>query len=658
MEKDKENPPAQPEPGQPRVNPREETKAADNYYVDPGQFKWMVKMRFLATELIGALVGAWFAAIIITFFAGFKSDQEMILLFKYAPIVIGLSTSLALPTNEILYFPILRFLRLYKKNIFREKAIEKAYVRAHNIPIRHGIFMFSRFCVGAVMVGYIAVNLIPPPVTIYQTINCIIIVIFSGFVSGTVAYLTAERVFTKFISGMNVALWKIPRALINNSGIIRLSMRRKMIILLVPLFTLTVVIIGLYAFQEIQTLIEKGAGQVAEGYLTKIAIRIAAVGASSIVFAFTVIFLSASNTVRPINIAVNGLRFVSQGDLTQRLIIDSHDEFRNVLYEIINTVKNLERMISTLGNSIMQTSVLSKFLNVISESIREGSDFQKDAMSDAVGSIKDLTSSAQVVMESVEKTSSLITEIFRQLETFVQSIDQIGGMIGRVRDEGSILEKGVKDGEMRLALMVSDIDKIKQSSNRIREATTIINEIADQTNLLALNASIEAARAGEHGQGFAVVADEISKLAERSTSEVKEIERLVNETTENIKNGVESVGEIRELLTLFTKNVYQIVSMIDSIAGERDRQSVTSGGIKSAMENLNSMAQTISTQANEQVTNTSRMEKTIVETETLTVDYARNSVELGNLSRSLHDLSRELSGQISMFKLIKKEQAK
>jgi len=622
-----------------------------NYFIDQTRFTWNVKLKFLVTELIGAIAGAGFAVLMLAFFSGFTEAQKLSILFDHSWWVIGGVTSLALPTNEILFHPIQKFLKGYKKNILDEKTLMKAYVRSQNLAVYHGFLMFSRFFIGAVLVGYVAANLLPDHenIQLLQIVNAVVIVIFSGFVSGVAAYLTAERVFGRFINDLTKSVWKVSRSLVLHNKIKRFSIRQRMIVLLVPLFVLTVIIIGMYFYLEISTIISGGAEAISEDILGGILTRMTFVLTSSTFLSIFVIYFSASNTVRPLGFAIDTLQHISKGDLTQRLVIDSQDEIRDVLFEIINTVKNLERIVNHLQSSIKKTNDLSRFLNVISESVGEGAKIQKDSMVTAVGNIKKLTESSEFVKKNVEDTSSSVSQVFKTLEQFVKSIKGIGEMISLVREEGETLSDRVKEGGTKLELMVGDMEKIQKSSKKIREVTTVINEIADQTNLLALNASIEAARAGEHGKGFAVVADEVSKLAERSTIEVNQIEKLVIETSDNITEGVHSVNEIKSLLQYFATNVYEIVAKIDKISDETQKQASGSEDIRLSIVKLNEMSQRIFEQSKEQVENTAEMEKNIVETETLTEDYSRNSIELDNLSKALNNISKELTDAIGGF---------
>ena len=79
--------------------------------------------------------------------------------------------------------------------------------------------------------------------------------------------------------------------------------------------------------------------------------------------------------------------------------------------------------------------------------------------------------------------------------------------------------------------------RIEESSRKISDIISVIDEIARQTNLLALNAAVEAARAGEAGRGFAVVASEVRSLAQRSSQAAKDIKDLITNSVEPGEGG-------------------------------------------------------------------------------------------------------------------------
>lgn len=95
----------------------------------------------------------------------------------------------------------------------------------------------------------------------------------------------------------------------------------------------------------------------------------------------------------------------------------------------------------------------------------------------------------------------------------------------------------VKRGEEVVEKVVTTMQGIRESSEKIRKIIVVIDEIALQTNILALNAAAEAARAGDHGRGFAAVAVEVRNLAQRCAAAAKEIKGLIVNSVERVQQG-------------------------------------------------------------------------------------------------------------------------
>jgi methyl-accepting chemotaxis protein len=119
---------------------------------------------------------------------------------------------------------------------------------------------------------------------------------------------------------------------------------------------------------------------------------------------------------------------------------------------------------------------------------------------------------------------------------------------------------------------VTAMTDIQQSSNRIAQIISVIDEIAFQTNLLALNAGVEAARAGESGKGFAVVASEVRALAQRSAEAAKEIKGLINASAQQVRSGVDLVGATGVALDRIMTDVNEINTLVGEIAASAHEQ--------------------------------------------------------------------------------------
>lgn len=111
------------------------------------------------------------------------------------------------------------------------------------------------------------------------------------------------------------------------------------------------------------------------------------------------------------------------------------------------------------------------------------------------------------------------------------------------------------------------IATLGESSSRIREVVTIINQVASQTRLLALNATIEAARAGEAGRGFAVVAHEVKELAGQTAKATSRIEQEIAA----VQAAAGQAGSVLEGISRTVRDMHQQVTDITAaVDGARE----------------------------------------------------------------------------------------
>jgi methyl-accepting chemotaxis protein len=149
-------------------------------------------------------------------------------------------------------------------------------------------------------------------------------------------------------------------------------------------------------------------------------------------------------------------------------------------------------------------------------------------------------------------------------------------------------DQAEKGGQV-VSRAVGAMSEINNSSRRIADIISVIDDIAFQTNLLALNAAVEAARAGEQGRGFAVVASEVRSLAGRSATAAKEIKDLIQDSVRKVEDGSALVQESGQTLDEIVRSVKRVSDIVAEIAAASQEQS---SGIEQVNKAVAQMDQT------------------------------------------------------------------
>ena len=283
----------------------------------------------------------------------------------------------------------------------------------------------------------------------------------------------------------------------------------------------------------------------------------------------------------------------TDGDLTVRANLDSMelstvaDLFNAIITNLQDIAIEAKQSTSQVGLSLKQNEEEIRLL--AEQAIAETKEAQE-----TLRSVQQMSQSIQAVAENAGQAEKITDDTYNTIVSSTQNMDST---------VKSILELRTTVGET-----AKKMKRLGESSLKISQVVSFIEEIALKTNVLSINASVEAGRAGEYGQGFTIVAEQVGALAEQSAAATKEIANIVSAIqaeTQEVNRAMESgttqvvettrlVESTKQSLGLVLEKSQEVNQLMESISQSTVSQASTSQTITNLMQKIAELSATTS----------------------------------------------------------------
>ena len=331
-----------------------------------------------------------------------------------------------------------------------------------------------------------------------------------------------------------------------------------------------------------------------------------------------------NRVTRPLADAVQALNDIAdgEGDLTQRLKVQSNDEIGQLATAFNRFVERIQSVVSQVGETSNHLFSAVEKLHSLSEHYDHQMQGHSRETDQVVTAVTEMSSTAQEVAASASNAATATSDAARESDAargvVGTAINSINRLVGEVHTASGVIEQ------------------LAHETGKIGSVVEVIRGIAEQTNLLALNAAIEAARAGEQGRGFAVVADEVRSLAGRTQQSTKEINEMLQRLQSGVKQAVDVMQASEERSQETVQEASHIATSLDSMV--------------MAVSTINDMNIQIATAAEEQHAVSEEINKNLVAIQQIVSELTEAAGESNTTTRALAGTGDKLRQLVSRFR--------
>ena len=313
------------------------------------------------------------------------------------------------------------------------------------------------------------------------------------------------------------------------------------------------------------------------------------------------------SVINPVNEAMRLSNSYADGDFTDAIsenislkgdFIQLKEALNKIGIQISNAIGGVKDGVESLNVGMEETNAsaeevasTSSMLAQSSNSVSVLAEKSGSGVRQTLTAMDDLSNTVSSVATKAEQASSMAKQTV--------DLSEKGVMLAGKAEKGM---EGIMQSVDETSVIITDITSQMDEIGKIVE---VITGIAEQTGLLALNAAIEAARAGDAGMGFAVVADEVKSLALESQKSAENIATIIGNlqkksqkvsesmkvSASEVKSGNEAVSATLDVFNEIVQAINIVHNNMTEVAGATEEQAAAVEEITASVHEVGGLVQ-------------------------------------------------------------------
>lgn len=345
----------------------------------------------------------------------------------------------------------------------------------------------------------------------------------------------------------------------------------------------------------------------------------------ALLVALGLIYVSINALLKPARRLLSAMNEIASGggDLTQRLTVESQDEFGQLAQAFNTFVEDIRGVVAEAQESASELQNHVSSLRSASSTSRDSVNQQQQeidqvatAINEMSAAVNEIAHNAQSTADSAGNADSDSNESLQTVQSSNEAVERLGREIGEAAEV---------------------INKLGNDVGEITGVLEVIEGIAEQTNLLALNAAIEAARAGEAGRGFAVVADEVRALAKRTQDSTEQVNTMITRLKEGADRAVSVMQESQAVSNMSMEKARDAMEALERIS--------------QAISEISDRTSQIATASEEQTSAVDELNSSITRIADQSKDAAEAASANDRLSSEISEVGSTLHDKVARFRV-------